>query len=150
MRVVQRNFIIMLHNLIILTIIWLVFQWPLSISVLLSLLGVAILYLFLTGCSIVIALVCVRYRDVPPIVTATTQFLFFASPILWYPEQLKFGTAILSFNPFAYLISVVRDPVLGRAVAPEAWAISVLITMLVIGLASLTYVRYRDRVAYWI
>jgi ABC-type polysaccharide/polyol phosphate export permease len=150
MRVVQRNFIIMLHNLIILLLVWLYFQWHLPLISLASLAGAALLFLFLVGAGTIIAFVCVRYRDVQPLVAAATQFLFFATPILWLPEQLKVGRMILMLNPFAYLITVTRDPLLARPVAWEDWAIATLIVAVTLSLAAAMYVRYRDRIAYWI
>lgn len=150
MRMVQRNFIILLHNLLVLLLVWLYFRWELGATALLSLLGLAIVYAFLAGASMIVAFACVRYRDIPPMVGALTQFVFFASPIIWLPDQLKVGQIILILNPFAYLIAVVRDPILGRPVPLGTWMVATILAALTIALAALVYTRYRNRIAYWV
>ena len=95
LRMVQRNLIIAAHNLIVLAGVWPFVRWSVGPGALLSIIGLVLLYFFLVGSSLVIAIVCVRYRDVPPLIQVLTQFLFFASPVIWYPEKLTFGALIL-------------------------------------------------------
>jgi ABC-type polysaccharide/polyol phosphate export permease len=120
------------------------------LALVLAPLGVAILYVTLIGWSVVIAFACVRYRDIPPMVGALTQFMFFASPILWVPEQLKVGTLLLWLNPVTYLVAIVRDPILGRPVPFLTYVIAAGIAATSIALAYVVYRRFRDRVAYWV
>lgn len=150
MRVIQRNFIVLLHNTLIVLLVWLWFRWSIDFSIFLSVIGLALVYIFSVGVALVVSMACVRYRDIPPMIAAGTQFLFFVTPILWYPEQLKVGNFVLSLNPIYYLITVTRDPILGRPVSIEMWFIAAVIAFgaLAVGLAN--YVRYRDRVAYWV
>ena len=150
MRMLQRNFIILLHNLVIVVLVWLYFRWGMTFSSLLSLLGLGIVYAFLAGCSIIVAFACVRYRDIPPMVSALTQFVFFASPIIWLPDQLKVGQFLLTLNPVAYMIAVVRDPVLGRPVPLTTWMVAIALAAAALAAAALVYSRYRDRIAYWV
>lgn len=150
MRMVQRNFIIFLHNLIVLVLVWLYFRWELEPAAMLALPGLAIVYGFLAGASVLIAFSCVRYRDIPPMIGALMQFVFFASPIIWLPDQLKVGRLLLTLNPVAYMIAVVRDPVLGRTVPPGTWAIALLLAATTLAAAAVVYTRYRNRIAYWV
>lgn len=150
MRMLQRNFISFLHNAVIVLGIWLFLPWPLGPGMLLAFAGFMLLYLFLSGIAVVISLVCVRYRDVPPMVNAATQFLFFATPIIWQAESLRVGKIILLLNPFAYFLAITREPLLGRPAAVETWGIAAGITVVTLVVAAMLYVRYRDRVAYWV
>ncbi len=150
MRMVQRNFLIFLHNLAILILVWLYFRWSVPATAILAIPGLAIVYVCLTAWGLIISFACVRYRDIPPMIGALTQFVFFASPILRVPEQLKVGTLLLTLNPVNYLIAIVRDPVLGRPVPFSSFAVALAITLTSLGLAFLVYRRYRDRVAYWV
>src|SRR5205807_666836 len=81
-RMLQRNLIVILHNLIVLAAIWPFVRWSLYPSAVLSLAGLVLLYLFLVGTSAIIAIICVRYRDVPQLVQVLIQFLFFLTPII--------------------------------------------------------------------
>ncbi|MBR0848962.1 ABC transporter permease [Bradyrhizobium diazoefficiens] len=150
LRMLQRNFIIVLHNAIVMILIWPFVQWQLYPSALLSAGGLVLVYLFLTGVSVVVAVVCVRYRDVPPLIQVVIQFLFLLTPIIWYPEQIKFGTEILLLNPFSYMLMIVRDPILGRPVEMQTWIIAISLAAMSLFAGSLMYVRFRRRIAYWV
>jgi ABC-type polysaccharide/polyol phosphate export permease len=147
---VQRNLIVLAHNAIVVALVWPFIRWPVGPSALLSLAGLLLLYVFLIGGSIVLSIVCVRYRDVPPLVQVVTQFLFFVTPIIWHPEQLKFGGAVLALNPITYMLIIVRDPILGRPVALETWIIAIVLAVASLTAGSLMYLRFRNRVAYWV
>ena len=150
MRMLQRNFIILLHNLLIVLLVWLYFRWDLPASALLSIVGLALVYACLAGAAIVIAFVCVRYRDIPPMIGALTQFVFFATPIMWLPDSPKVGQLLVTLNPVAYLIAVARDPLLGRPVPLETWLVALALTVGALALAAWVYTRYRNRIAYWV
>lgn len=150
MRMLYRNFLIFLHNLVILVIVWLFVAWPLDSGIAAALVGLALLYVFLAGAAVVISFVCVRYRDIPPMIGAGTQFLFLASPIIWYQESIKHGAEILALNPIVYFLSAVRDPLLGQQVPVATWLIATTLTAASVGLAVVVYVTYRDRIAYWV
>jgi ABC-type polysaccharide/polyol phosphate export permease len=150
MRMLQRNFLVFLHNLAILGVLWLVMAWHIDARTAAALAGLALLYVFLAGAAVVIAFVSVRYRDVPPMIAAGTQFLFLASPIIWRQDSLAHGAAILALNPIAWFLAVVRDPLLGEPVPLAAWCMAALLSLASAGLAALVYVAYRDRIAYWV
>jgi ABC-type polysaccharide/polyol phosphate export permease len=104
----------------------------------------------MVGVSIVISVICVRYRDVPPLIAALTQFLFFASPVIWHADQLKFGSIILYINPVTYMLSTIRDPLIGHPISIVAFAVSPLLAVGSLAVGSLFYLRYRSRIAYWV
>jgi ABC-type polysaccharide/polyol phosphate export permease len=150
LRMLQRNLIVFLHNAIVLFAIWPFIRWSLYPSAVLSLVGLVLLYLFLVGVSAVTAIICVRYRDVPPLIQVLIQFLFFLTPIIWYPETIKFGTELLKLNPVTYMLMVVRDPILGRPVEIQTWIVAIGLSLTSLMAGSLMYVRYRRRIAYWV
>jgi ABC-type polysaccharide/polyol phosphate export permease len=150
LRMLQRNLIVLLHNAVVIVGVWLFFRWPVDWSLLLVLPGLAICYVFLAGASTVIAVVCVRYRDIPQLIQALTQFLFFVTPIIWVPEQLRFGEILLDLNPFAYMLAIVRDPILDRPMGITTWAIAALLALASLWVGAAIYIRFRRRIAYWV
>jgi homopolymeric O-antigen transport system permease protein len=149
MRMVQRNLITFLHNIAIVPIIWLIFPWHIGIDALLFLPGLAVVYIFVVSASVIISMICVRYRDVPPVVAAILQLLFFISPIIWQPSHIRGGAIIVQLNPIAYLLSITRDPLMGNPVGLMSWvgalgAVSLLTIMMVY-----IYTRFRSRVVFW-
>lgn len=150
MRMLHRNLIVLLHNLVIIVLMWIVLALPLSWSALLVIPALLMIHIFLAGASIIISIICVRYRDIPPMIGAITQVFFFATPIIWYPEQLKFGRALIDFNPVGYLLAIARDPLLGRPVSGFDWLVAATIVAVTVAGAAWVYVRYRSRVVYWV
>jgi lipopolysaccharide transport system permease protein len=149
MRMVQRNLIIFLHNIAVIPFIWLVFPWSIGFSVVLSVLGLALVYVFVVSASIINSMICVRYRDVPPVVASVLQLLFFVSPIIWEPSQIKGGDIVLALNPVAYLLAITRDPLMGHASGLTTWAGAIVVCALVTLAMAYVYTRYRSRIVYW-
>jgi ABC-type polysaccharide/polyol phosphate export permease len=70
---------------------------------------------------------------------------------MFLPEQLgQHGVTFLKWNPFANLLEVVRDPILGTV--PSQWAVMNCALMAVVGLAVVVPFagRYAPRVVYWL
>jgi lipopolysaccharide transport system permease protein len=149
MRMVQRNLIIFLHNIAIVPIIWLIFPWPLGFETLLCIPGLVIVYVFVVSASTMISMICVRYRDVPPVVGAVLQLLFFVSPIIWIPSKIQGGELIVGLNPIAYLLAITRDPLMGNVPSLINWAGAVFFVALLTAAMAYIYTRYRSRVVYW-
>jgi lipopolysaccharide transport system permease protein len=149
MRMVHRNLIIFLHNIAVIPFIWMVYPWPIGLQTLLSVAGLAIVYVFAVGASVIVSMICVRYRDVPPVMSSVLQLLFFVSPIIWEPSHIKGGEIVVALNPIAYLLAVTRDPVMGSASSPTNWAGAIAVSGLITVAMAYVYTRYRSRVVYW-
>lgn len=150
MRMLVRSLIVFAHNLLVIAGVWLWFRWNPGPGGLLAIPGFILLTVTLTGASLTLSIVCVRFRDIPPLVAAVTQFAFLASPIIWFPEILRFGQVLLYLNPVTHFLMVTRDPLLGRPTEPVAWITTVAITAATLLVTLWIYRRYRDRVAYWV
>jgi lipopolysaccharide transport system permease protein len=149
MRMVQRNLIIFLHNMAIVPIIWLIFPWHIGFEAVLFLPGLAIVYVFAVSASVITSMICVRYRDVPPVVGAVLQLLFFVSPIIWQPSQTQGAQIIVQLNPIAHLLSITRDPLMGNPTGPMSWVGALCAVGLLTAAMIYVYTRYRSRVVYW-
>ena len=150
MRMMQRNFIIFLHNIMVVPMVWLFLPWHPGWQILLAIPGLVLVYGFAVGMTFIISMICCRYRDIPQIVATVIQLFFFISPIIWMPEQLHGGHTVLRFNPVGYLLSVTRDPIVGRPVPLESWMLAGMTDIVVLAVAAWIYVRYRSRIIYWV
>ncbi|MGJ4932568.1 ABC transporter permease [Bradyrhizobium sp. HKCCYLS2038] len=149
MRMVQRNMIIFLHNITVIPIIWIVYPWTIGFVSLLGLLGLALVYVFIVSTTMVVSMICVRYRDVPPVMIPIIQLLFFISPIIWAPSQIKGGEWVVALNPIAYLLAVTRDPLMGIAPSFASWAGTIGLVAVATVTMIFIYTRYRSRIVYW-
>ncbi len=151
-RLLARQIIILLHNAILILLLWIVFRWELNWGMLLAVLGLLITTSALLGIVLALSIFCTRFRDIERIIGAIIQLLFLITPIMWMPESLRGAVAapVLLFNPFYYLIEIVRGPLLGAPPSAAVWSIAILSAAfsLLIGLGF--YARFRHRVAYWL
>jgi len=150
-RIVWRNLIICAHNLTIYVVIMLVLGiWPGVTGFLLAILGFALLAVIGTALGFLFGILSARYRDIPPLVMSILQMAFFFSPILWKPESLPDRQYMVTYNPFYYLIEIVRRPLLGIVPDLTTFATVVGITLLTCLVAGAFFVRFRKRIAYWV
>lgn len=152
LRIFWRNAIILGHNLLILPLV-LLFLWrPLGPTALLALPGLALLFLNAGWMMLLLAVVCTRFRDMIQITQNALQVLFYLTPIIWSAETLpeRVGVAVLQWNPFFHMITVVRDPILGSAPAAQHWIAAAALAVIGWAVAIPFYGRYRWRVPYWL
>lgn len=149
-RVVWRNFIILLHSLPIVVLALLVFGDMPSQEILLLPFGLILLLLNALWITIVLGILCTRYRDVLPIVSNFLQIAFFFTPVMWSPEILKDRGWIAEYNPLYHLIEIVRAPILGKQILVESWCWSIGLALAGLAIGQYLMSQYRNRVAYWL
>jgi lipopolysaccharide transport system permease protein len=137
--------------MLIIPIVFLIFQKSLSPTILYFIPGFILLVLNLTWMMLLIAIICTRYRDVSQIVLNIMQILFYLTPIIWLQESFKnaFINEVFSLNPFYHLLSITRSPLLGQIPSSNNWIAS--IVFLIIGsITSLFFTRFKHKIAYWL
>jgi ABC-type polysaccharide/polyol phosphate export permease len=139
------------HNAIIIPLVLLIFLVPVGWAVLLVVPGICLVALNGLWMMLLLGTLCARFRDLPQIVSSFIQVLFFVTPVMFRSDQLPArARAVMDLNPFAALLAVARDPILGRVPSPLEYAI--VTGMLLVGwiMALLVYGRYRTRITYWL
>ena len=122
-----------------------------SVGVLLALPGLLLVLVACFWMSFVIAILCTRFRDVVQIVSGILQVALFVTPVLWKPEMMpQEALRYLAWNPLGVLVSVVRDPLLGRAVPLDDWLFAIGIALGGLLLALPIIGRFRRRLVYWL
>lgn len=152
LKMVWRNMIILGHNLLIIPIVMIIFGVPLTITHLLFIPGLMLLTLNLIWVTLLMSVVCTRFRDLPQIVASLMQVTFYISPILWSPALLQESSraVIVDLNPMYYLLDITRAPILGQQPQMISW--TVCIAMLVFGylIALPFFGRFQKRIPYWL
>jgi ABC-type polysaccharide/polyol phosphate export permease len=150
-RLVYRNVLVLAHNFVIVPVVLVIFPHPVDWLRLFSLLP-AFAFIVINGVttSILLGMICARFRDVPPIVSSVVQVLFFVTPVFWPPSALGPNSWWLVLNPLFAAIDVVRGPLLGQPTSPYSWAILVAVTVLSSAVSLLFFVRFRSRIAFWV
>lgn len=98
-----------------------------------------------------IGMLSTRYRDVANFVTLAMSALFMLTPVFWRRAQVSPEMMwIVDYNPFAYLLEIIRQPFLGHPVGLRYWAVSLLILVVSALLAVISLALFRRRVVYWL
>jgi ABC-type polysaccharide/polyol phosphate export permease len=151
LRTLSRNLFIFAHNVIILPFIWLIFLVPVGWSYLLVIPGLLLVALNGFWMILLLGTLCTRFRDLPQIVSSSMQVAFFVTPVMFRSDQLRdsWGGA-LGLNPFAALLAVAREPLLGRVPSTLDYALAIGVLLFGWATALLVYGRYRTRITYWL
>jgi lipopolysaccharide transport system permease protein len=124
LRVLWRNFIVLLHTIVIFIPVSLVFALKPNAAILLALPGLVLVCVNLAWLELVLAILSTRFRDVPLIVATLVQVTMFATPIMWPVETLGDRRFIADVNPMYHLIELVRAPLLGTTPAQLSWIVA--------------------------
>lgn len=150
-RMLVRNSVIFVHNIIILPPIFIIFGVPLGWSLLLALLGVALILLNGIWVGLLLGTICARFRDMPQIIASLMQVAFYLTPVMWRPAQLPARIGWLtSLNPFQSFLDIVREPLMGHPPPMIAWKVAGLVTLVGFAAAILFFSRFRARIVYWL
>lgn len=148
---VLRGLIGLVHSLpIVMVVVY--FTDAITWHTLMFIPGLAILCLTLFGMVLLLGTLAARYRDIEQLTVMLIQFMFYMTPILWKPEMLGTGNGswIAWCNPFYYLLTIMRQPLLGQSVEWQIWAMAsgIMVISLFSGLG--IYLRFRQRIPFWV
>ena len=150
MRVIVRNIIIFLHNLVAVIPFLIFLNMVPSWSWLLAIPGLVLVLVVLLPATYILSILCTRYRDLQPITASVIQLCFFLTPILWLPESFDKKIAILHYNPFWWLVEVIRGPLLNRVPDGYTYGMIFLVLCILLIVSVPLFVRYRRRITFWI
>jgi lipopolysaccharide transport system permease protein len=147
---IWRNTIVLAHNSVIYIVIAIILVVIPGPAILAWPLGFVLNLLCLSWMTLFVAIVSVRYRDVPVIIQNILGIVFWFIPLMYFPEQLGSKRYIVDYNPLTHMITLLRAPLIGGVPSLDDW----LVTLSVAGLGwigtFLFFARFRARVVYWL
>ncbi|MBZ8177447.1 ABC transporter permease [Corynebacterium poyangense] len=156
-RLVWRQTLFLLHNLVIWVLLLIIFPRNLGWEILLAVPGLALLIINGVWVSMFFGIIATRYRDVSPLLDSLTQLLFYVTPIVWMTSTLhqqgggvSSRAKIAELNPLFHYLEVVRAPMIGQPVAAYHWWVVIACTVVGLIIALLAMRQWRFRVSYWV
>ncbi|BBT46500.1 ABC transporter permease [Enterobacter cloacae] len=152
LRVVWKNFIIFLHNIVIFPFVLLAVGKGVSWDIFLAIPGFLLLVLNISWFLMIIAMVCARFRDMTQIILSIMQVVFYLTPVIWMPKLLshRVGQVLLDLNPLYHLIDIVRAPLLGQVPALSSYILAVVMGIVGLAFSTIMTSKYKYRVPYWV
>jgi ABC-type polysaccharide/polyol phosphate export permease len=148
--VLARNTIVLGHNLVGYFPIAIACGVPLGWQTALLVPGVFLLIANCGWMALLIAIVCLRFRDFQQMVISLLQIAVFITPIFWMANQLKGRRAmIVDYNPLHYMVDLVREPLLGNAPQPVSYYVCLATALVGWWIAFRLLASKRHRLAYW-
>ena len=151
LQVAWRNIVIFTHNFIIVIAVLIIFGLKSWVTLPLFIPGLLLFILNATWIGAFVGLLAARFRDFPQIVSALLQVAFYVTPILFHGGMLSGKHQwIVKYNPLAYLIDIVRQPLVGEIPKSSTWLLTA--SMAIVGwlLALALTGRYHKRIPYWV
>lgn len=149
-RFIWSKIIIFAHNFVVYIAVLIYFQaWPGSV-VLYAIPGFLLITANGALASICLGVMSARFRDIPQIVISFVQIVFFVTPIMWKAELLGDHQGLTTFNPFFYLVEVMRAPLLGHIPSMQVYLATILVTAINAMFATFLFIRFRSRISYWV
>lgn len=150
-RMVFRNIIVLLHNLLVVALIVYFTKSQLTPVAFAAIGGVLMIALIGYFLALALGPLCARYRDVPQIVASVLQLAFFMTPVFWHPEQVSARPWIRDWNPFYHLLELVRAPLYDQHLAAEIhWIAASLTLLFAVTVALVTLPMTRKSVSLWV
>ncbi len=150
LRLNVRQFIVLMHNSIIIALVLIFMGKGLTWPSLVTIPNIILIQINITLLATVITIFCTRFQDMAQVVSVSTQIIFFFTPILWQVETLKNRFYLADMNPVYHWIEMIRAPLLGSfpSLSDYIWSLS---SILILFLLATYYLgRYRSRIALWL
>ncbi len=145
-----RNLMMLCHNIVIVLAVLVYFDTLSLNSVPLFFIGFIIVVINLIWVSLLLAILSVRFRDIPQIVTSIMQVVFYITPILFSGQMLSKYSFLLQFNPFAWFIDMLRSPLLSESVSQQSYISSIILAIIGITITLVVFSRTKNKISYWV
>lgn len=152
LRMIWRNTLILGHNILIFPLVLIMVGQPITSVAFLAIPGFILLVSNLLWVSIILSVICARYRDMPQIITSILQVVFYATPIMWIPDNISnpYVHILVNFNPVYHLLELIREPLIGHLPTLDNWIISIILCIFGWIIALRFYSIFKPKVAYWL
>ena len=152
LRDVGVEFINFAHNMVIYLLFLVIGLVPLSPKILIALPIVAVIAANGLFLGLWLGIAVARFRDLQPFITSILGVMIFFTPVFYDPNKLSTGIqiAVLSWNPFTYVIQAFRAPLIGAPLLPSYYIGTAIFTVINVVLGLAVFTRARSRLPYWV
>ncbi len=149
-RVVWRNFIILVFQMMVFFLLAFFFEHSFSWPWLFALGSLLLITINALWMAVVMSVLATRFRDLSELMNNVLRLVFFITPVIWVPAQNVELALVANLNPFYHLLEVFRAPLLMGDIAPLSVSIGLLMSLVGWPIAFLIFARCRSKIAFWL
>jgi len=145
-----RSVILLAHNFVVLFFVYFFFSSPINMNTLMFPVGFFLATLNIIWIGLIIALLCVRFRDLPQLVQSLINISFLLTPIIWQVGAIGREAVMLKANFFFHMIEVLREPLLGNQVSMLSWIYLLICAFIGLPLTFFVFAKFQRRIPFWL
>jgi ABC-type polysaccharide/polyol phosphate export permease len=138
------------HLLVVYFVLLVVMRFSPGVAVLAFIPALLVALVFGVGAALLFGPLGARFRDLTPAIGMLTSAMFILTPVFWVPTAGQSEEPLIRFNPFYYLLEILRGPLVGELPSAHVWTVAVCVAFGTLLLGVLTYIRMRPQVVYWL
>lgn len=125
-KVSTKMLLMLAHNLVIIPIVLVATGNVPNFNLLLLLISLPVIVITFTALGMTLAIVSLRFRDIPPMIGSLLNVVFYLTPVMWVADAIQSELAhfLLGLNPVYHLVQIFRLPLLGQMPTTENWVVS--------------------------
>ena len=150
-RVIWRNVLTFVHQIPVLVVVGFRFGYLTHIHLGEAAIGFVLVVANVSWFALAFAAICARFRDLKQILASLIQLLFFLSPVLWIPSEMRgLGGKLLALNPVVHMLDVLRGPLIA-----EHFHLHSVVFLICVGLGGWTFTilflaKVRRRIVHYV
>ena len=147
---VFKNTMMFFHNFIIIIIVMIIFKIKVNFYSFAFIYGFFLILLTSIFVQIMIATLCLRFRDFVQIVQSLLFLTFIMTPIFWKPEILQGRRYfIVEYNLLYHYIETIRSPILFQQVNWNSLIIASCATVVISIVSIIVFYKTKNKLVYW-
>jgi ABC-type polysaccharide/polyol phosphate export permease len=150
LRSVVSELLVFAHNLLVVVVVLAVSGVGLGWRTLLALPALALLLINGVWVTLLLGMLCARFRDLSQVVVMLMNIAFLVTPVFWYRQMLAERTYLVDLNPLHAFLECLRAPLLGQLPEPASMWMVLVVTVTGWLLTFVVAVRVQSRIPYWL
>lgn len=150
LRTVFRNFIVLLHQLPVIVLVFIICKYKVTLLLLLFPILLFFIGILLYSFTVVFSLLHTRYRDFQPLIVTILSLLGILTPIIWKPETIQHKKWIYEWNPFYHFMEIFRSTLLGYLPSTQNWINFGIFTVVTFVISVIALNTYKYKCKFWL
>ncbi len=147
----SRNLMVFFHHLLVVAIVLVYARTSINLNLLYIIPGLIVTFFTGIWMSLLLGMLCLRFRDFQQIINSLIQLAMFVTPIMWQPHQLgSKGLIVTQLNPLHHYISIIRMPLLGQAPTLDNWMYTIGFSLICALITIIALSKHHKKIIFWL